>query len=385
MNNKAFILDTGANSIKCGSDSDEKPAYFPNSIWRPKTGRFVVSDEIHKERDTASLFQLSPMRKGYIVNWDVQRTIWEHIIRDKLKIDPSEFTAVVTEPHFDPISNQRAIDEVFFEDYGFSAIYRSNNTTIVADRFMELSKSFGCVIVEVGHSFTHIVPYWGEKKLKHAITRLNIGGKLLTNYLKEIISYRQLNLMDEFRMCQEIKEKLCFLSRKFKFDMKKKEELRRLFVLPDHASDSPGYPLPVNEQLPPNAQFISLSHERFHVPELFFSPHEIGINSLGISEAIYEAIMKTDELQRPILFKNIMVIGGSSSFPNFRQRILEGVRTLTSDEYDVRVGESGNPADYAYSCARTLSQGVGFEDDVLTRTQWLEEGSRVSDQFFDQI
>jgi actin-related protein 6 len=57
----------------------------------------------------------------------------------------------------------------------------------------------------VGHSFTHIVPYWGEKKLKHAITRLNIGGKLLTNYLKEIISYRQLNLMDEFRMCQEIK------------------------------------------------------------------------------------------------------------------------------------------------------------------------------------
>ena len=88
--------------------------------------------------------------------------------------------------------------------------------------------------------------------------------------------------------------------------MKKKEELRRLFVLPDHASDSPGYPLPVNEQLPPNAQFISLSHERFQVPELFFSPHEIGINSLGISEAIYEAIMKTDELQRPILFKNIM-------------------------------------------------------------------------------
>lgn len=88
--------------------------------------------------------------------------------------------------------------------------------------------------------------------------------------------------------------------------MKKKEELRRLFVLPDHATDSPGYALPVNEQLPPNAQFISLSHERFHVPELFFSPHEIGINSLGISEAIYEAIMKTDELQRPILFKNIM-------------------------------------------------------------------------------
>jgi len=88
--------------------------------------------------------------------------------------------------------------------------------------------------------------------------------------------------------------------------MKKKDELRRLYVLPDHASDAAGYPLPVNEQLPQNVQFVSLSHERFHVPELFFSPHEIGIDSLGISEAIYEAIMKTGELQRPILFKNIM-------------------------------------------------------------------------------
>ena len=31
--------------------------------------------------------------------------------------------------------------------------------------------------------------------------RLNVGGKLLTNYLKEVISYRQWNMMDEFEVC----------------------------------------------------------------------------------------------------------------------------------------------------------------------------------------
>lgn len=77
--------------------------------------------------------------------------------------------------------------------------------------------------------------------------------------------------------------------------------------------------------------------------------------------------------------------GGTSALPNFRQRVLEGVRGLTTDEFDVRVGESAQPADYAFNCARILSQGVGFEDDVLTRTQWLEEGERISDQFFYQI
>ena len=88
--------------------------------------------------------------------------------------------------------------------------------------------------------------------------------------------------------------------------MSKREQLKRIFVLPNLSAESPGYFLPENEPPPCNAQFISLSRERFQVPEILFSPHEIGINSLGLGEAIVEAIMRTDELQRPILFKNIM-------------------------------------------------------------------------------
>jgi hypothetical protein len=34
--------------------------------------------------------------------------------------------------------------------------------------------------------------------------RLNVGGKLLTNYLKEILSYRQLNVMDEFDLVTNV-------------------------------------------------------------------------------------------------------------------------------------------------------------------------------------
>lgn len=30
--------------------------------------------------------------------------------------------------------------------------------------------------------------------------RVNVGGKLLTNYLKEVVSYRQWNMMDEFEV-----------------------------------------------------------------------------------------------------------------------------------------------------------------------------------------
>lgn len=42
--------------------------------------------------------------------------------------------------------------------------------------------------------------------------RINIGGKLLTNFLKELVSYRQWNLMDQGKLLEVVKENTCFLS-----------------------------------------------------------------------------------------------------------------------------------------------------------------------------
>ena len=36
--------------------------------------------------------------------------------------------------------------------------------------------------------------------------RVNIGGKLLTNYLKEVVSYRQWNMMDEFKIIDQVRK-----------------------------------------------------------------------------------------------------------------------------------------------------------------------------------
>ena len=49
--------------------------------------------------------------------------------------------------------------------------------------------------------------------------RIDVGGKLLTNHLKEIISYRQWNMMDQTYVMDDVKEKCCFVSANFKTDM----------------------------------------------------------------------------------------------------------------------------------------------------------------------
>ena len=39
-----------------------------------------------------------------------------------------------------------------------------------------------------------------------------------------------------------------------------------------------------------------------------------------------------------------MAMGGNVEFKNFRPRLLEGIRSLANDEYDVRVGDPKNPS-----------------------------------------
>jgi len=48
---------------------------------------------------------------------------------------------------------------------------------------------------------------------------VDVGGKLLTNHLKELVSYRQWNMMDETSIVNDVKEKCCFLSQDFKQDL----------------------------------------------------------------------------------------------------------------------------------------------------------------------
>ncbi|KAL3808669.1 hypothetical protein ACHAXA_001241 [Cyclostephanos tholiformis] len=102
-------------------------------------------------------------------------------------------------------------------------------------------KTSCCCVVDSGYSFTHIVPtHRGGEALYDAIRRLNIGGKVLTNLLKESVTYRQWNMMDEFHIINDAKEQLCFVSDEFDEEMARARESRkglrwfdREYLLPD--------------------------------------------------------------------------------------------------------------------------------------------------------
>lgn len=70
--------------------------------------------------------------------------------------------------------------------------------------------------------------------MKNAVKRLDVGGKLMTNYLKEILSFRHLDLKNSDRLIKQIKEDLCFVSQNLMQDMRcKRNTFLKHFVMPD--------------------------------------------------------------------------------------------------------------------------------------------------------
>jgi hypothetical protein len=63
----------------------------PNCIAKPKgEKRSYTCDEIHGIKDISSLNLRRPVDRGYVVNWDLQKEIWDHIFKKVLKIKPKE-------------------------------------------------------------------------------------------------------------------------------------------------------------------------------------------------------------------------------------------------------------------------------------------------------
>lgn len=50
-------------------------------------------------------------------------------------------------------------------------------------------------------------------------------------------------------------------------------------------------------------QLIRLNNERFSIPELLFHPSDVGIQEMGITEAIVHSINKCPEETRPHLYR----------------------------------------------------------------------------------
>uniref|UniRef100_A0A0M3JIN1 Actin-like protein (inferred by orthology to a C. elegans protein) n=1 Tax=Anisakis simplex TaxID=6269 RepID=A0A0M3JIN1_ANISI len=70
-----------------------------------------------------------------------------------------------------------------------------------------------------------------------------------------------------------------------------------------------------------DTQKLILNIERFAVPEVLFNPSDIGVQQMGVAEAIAASINKCPKAMHGRLYNNIILVGGNSLFEGYRKRV----------------------------------------------------------------
>jgi len=275
------------------------------------------------------------MIRGLLHDSDLQEVIWKQAFASIGGVSPSDSCLCLAISPFAPTEIKERFAQMAFEDLGFDALYLTMTTNMVREFALEKNKSemnSHCqLVVESGFSFTHLVPYFGGYPINYATKRVDVGGKILTNFLKEIISYREYNMMDETSLVNQIKEAACRISLNIDeeleiFKENVHEYCSKEFVLPDYQSTKKGSiqdrnPEEKKKDDKTGAQTLKLTHAMYTVPEVLFSPGDIGIMEAGVSEALVQAVNSCPKVTQPLMYENIIVAGGSTTIPGFQERL----------------------------------------------------------------
>jgi len=276
------------------------------------------------------------------------------------------------------------LSEIFFEEYGFKSLLRTHTGDLTCyQNKLENEEEKCCLVIESGYSFTHIVPYVLGKRVREAVKRIDVGGKLLTNHLKEIISYRQLHVLEETYVMNACKEDCCFVTTEWSSDIKKaqlrgKENLvARDYVLPDFTTIRRGF-MKTQEKSTgkpsDGEQIIRMNNERFMVPEVLFNPQDIGIQQMGIPESVQLAISCCEPNVQPWLYRNIVLTGGNVMFPGFKQRLENEIRALAPDDMEVKIRVSTDPIEYPWKGGSSIAQDSDFSKLCVSKAEYNERG-----------
>lgn len=83
------------------------------------------------------------------------------------------------------------------------------------------------IVVDIGFNCTSIMPTILGEVYWPAVQQISVGGRMLTNYLRETLSFRHYNMMEETFLVNSIKESVSFVSQDFFQDLKICKEFKR--------------------------------------------------------------------------------------------------------------------------------------------------------------
>jgi len=195
----------------------------------------------------------------------------------------------------------------------------------------------------------------------------------LTDYLSKMIYDRHYIVLKE-SVLHEIKKSLCKVSlcgnvRRMLKEVEEKKEVV-IYKIPDTDSE------------------IMLDKELYLCPEAIFNPRLFTEEDVivGLHDSIYNCILSYPESMRQSMYGNIILSGGSTAFPHFRERLLKELTDLAPTE--VNIGIFDNPhGDNSLTTWHSIATPPHIEIEFIPTSDyelnyspdWIKVGGLISE------
>ena len=360
------VCDNGSGMVKCGFSGDDAPrSVFPSIVGRPKTEQammgaakkdWFVGDDAQAKRGVLQIRY--PIEHGIVTNWDDMEKIWHYTFYNEMRISPEEHNVLLTEAPMNPKQNRERMTQIMFETFNVPAMY----VGIQAVLSLYSSGRTTGIVLDSGDGVTHTVPIYEGYSLPHAIMRVDMAGRDLTEHMMKLLmeSGYSFTTSAEKEIVRSVKEQLCYVALDFEEEMTNaaKQPVDKEFELPD-------------------GEVIKVGTQRFRCPEALFKPSYIGLEADGYHDMTFKSINKCDIDVRRDLYSNIVLSGGTTMFNGLPARLEKEIGNLAPSAIKPKVVA---PPERKYSVwigGSILSSLTTFQNQWVLKREYDEAGPTI--------